>query len=133
MASALYLPAKQSLLTQSPALVLGTDTIRVAIGRQSAYTFSSAHQYKSSVATVQAASAALSSITTTSGVFDAADATFTAVAAGAALDFLVIYKDAGGADTANPVIAYIDGFSIVPNGGDITAVWDNGANRIFAL
>lgn len=129
--SAVYDKAKESFLTQSPALVVGTDTIKAAIGRTSAYTFSASHQYKSSVATVQAAASALTSVTCTNGQYDAADSTFVSVAAGAAVDFVTHYKDAGGADTANPVVTYIDGFSIVPNGGDITAVYDSGTNRIF--
>ena len=34
------------------------------------------------------------------------------------------------------VIAYIDtgtNIPIVPNGGDVTVAWDNGANKIFTL
>lgn len=132
MASALYNPAKESFLSQNPSIDMDTDTIKVSIGRTSAYTFSAAHQFKSSVTTVQDASAALASRTVTSGVFDAADATFTAVSAGAALDFLVVWKDTGSAATS-PVIAYFDGISVTPNGGDITVVWDNGTNKIFKL
>lgn len=130
--SALYSKAMESFLSQNPSIDLDTDTIKVSIGRTSAYTFSAAHQYKSSVTTVQDASAALSSKTVTDGVFDAADSTFSAVAAGAALNFMVIWKDTGNAATS-PVILYIDGFSVTPNGGDITAQWDSGAAKIFAL
>ena len=50
MASALYLKAKESFVSQNPALDLDTDTIKVALVNVSTdYTYSSAHQYKSSV------------------------------------------------------------------------------------
>ena len=74
--------------------------------------------------------------TTTAGVFDADDVTFTAVS-GATVESLVIYQDTGNAATSR-LIAYIDtlgtgSFPITPNGGDIQFVWDNGANKIFKL
>lgn len=133
MASGLYSLAKQSFLSQSPSIDMDTDTIKASIGRKSAYTAALAtDQFKSGVTTVQDASSALASRTITSGVFDAADATFTAVASGAALDFIVVWKDTGTGSTS-PVVLYVEGFSVTPNGGDITASWDNGASKIFAL
>lgn len=130
--SALPNKCKESFLTQNPSIDWDTDTIKVSIGRTSAYTYSAAHQYKSSVTTVQDASAALGSKVATDGVADAADATFAAVTSGAALDFMYVWKDTGNAATS-PLILYVDGFSVTPNGGDITAQWDNGAPKIFAL
>ncbi len=70
--------------------------------------------------------------TTTLGVADAADITFT-TAVGDESEALVIYKDTG-LDTTSPLIAYIDtavGLPITPNGGDIVVVWDEGAYKIF--
>lgn len=69
------------------------------------------------------------------GVFDAGDATWTAVTAGDTSEGVVIYKDTGSAATS-PLIAYIDtitGFPLATNGGDITAKWDDGAYKIFKL
>ena len=69
------------------------------------------------------------------GVFDAGDATYTAVTAGDTLEGVVIYKDTGVSGTS-PLIAYIDtitGFPLATNGGDITIQWDNGAYKIFSL
>lgn len=137
MASALYPTYKESLLTQNPSVDMDTDTIKVALVNTSTdYTYSSAHQYKSSVTSYSGTTdQTLGSKTTTSGVFDAADATFSSVAAsgGKAVQALVIYKDTGSAATS-PLIAYIDGFSsVTPNGGNITVSWDNGASKIFAL
>jgi hypothetical protein len=72
--------------------------------------------------------------TVVDGVADAADTTFTAVT-GATVEAIVIYQDTGTAGTSR-LIAWIDtatGLPLTPNGGDITIVWDNGANRIFKL
>lgn len=85
---------------------------------------------------------ALASKTVTAGVADAADVTFTAVPAGAAITAIIIIQASavtGGADvaaSAQRLIAFIDSatnFPITPNGGDITIAWDNTASRIFKL
>lgn len=81
-----------------------------------------------------ATSGALGSKTSTAGVADAADVTFTAVT-GDQSEALVIYKDTG-VESTSLLIAYIDtatGLPVTPNGGDITVQWDNGANKIFKL
>jgi hypothetical protein len=131
--SGLYGKAKESFLSQNPSIDMDTDTIKASIGRQSAYTVDLAnHQFKSSATTVQDANAALSGRSVTAGVFDAIDSVFTAVPSGAALDFIIVWKDTGTASTS-PLVVYFDGFSVTPNGGDITAQWDNGTNRIFKL
>jgi hypothetical protein len=77
-------------------------------------------------------SANLSGKTTTDVVLDANDAVFTA-ASGVQSEACVIYKDTGVATTSR-LIYYMDtmtGLPVTPNGGDITLVWDNGANKIF--
>jgi len=131
MANAVYPLAKASFL--SGAIDLTTATIKIALVR--GYTYSASHQYLSSVATVVGTAQTLGSKTVTTGIFDAADPTYTAVTAGAACESLVIYKDTGSAATSN-LIAYIDtatGLPVTPNGGDITVAFDNGASKIFAL
>jgi hypothetical protein len=73
--------------------------------------------------------------TSTNGVADANDVTFTTVAAGAALASLVVFKDTG-VDATSPLLAYINsgtGLPVTPNGGDINVAWDSGANKIFKL
>lgn len=137
MASALYPKAKESFLSQNPSIDLDTDTIKVALVDLTAdYTYSAAHQFKSSVTSYSGTTdQTLGSVTITSGVFDAADSTFSAVSQSAAKTggALVIYKDTGVAATS-PLIAYIDGFTaITPNGGNISVTWSNGASKIFAL
>jgi len=135
MANAIYPKAKESFLSQNPSIDMDTDTIKVAMVT-SAYTYSSAHQYYSSVSGVVGTPATLGSKTVTSGVFDAADVTFSSVASGSTVAALVIYKDTGSAATS-PLVAYIDtvssGLPVSTNGGDIIITWDNGASKIFAL
>jgi hypothetical protein len=125
-----YPKAKESFITQSPSIDMDTDTIKVRLLRSSAYTFSSAHQFASSLPSAIVTDVALASKAGTNGVFSAANAVFTAVPSGAAIDELVVYKDTGTAGTS-PLVCYMDGFSITPNGGDITVQWN--ASGIFAL
>lgn len=131
--SQIYDPAKASFQTQNPSIDLDSDTIKCSIGRTSAYTFSAAHQFKSSVTTVQDCDAALAGKSVSAaGVFDATDPIASAVPSGAAIDFAVIWKDTGNPATS-PVITYLDGASVTPNGGSITVQFSNGASKIHAL
>lgn len=71
----------------------------------------------------------LTSKTITNGVFDAADAVFTGLT-GDQSEEILIYQDTGVEGTSR-LIANIDGLTLLPNGGNVTIVWDNGANKIF--
>jgi len=135
MASAHYNLGLQKFLGGS--INVTTDTIKVRLVRTSAYTFSQSHEFASSLPAAIVTDVTLGSKSTNGagsdpGCFDAADATFTAVPSGAAIDALVIYKDTG-ASATSPLIAYIDGFSVTPNGGDITIQWANANPFIFKL
>lgn len=136
MGNALYDKARESFLGQNPAIDWDSDNIKCSLVRSSDYTPDLAtHQYLSSVATRVADSANLSGKSVTNGVADAADVTFSAVAAGAAIQYVLIWKDTGVAATS-PLIALIDtatGLPVTPNGGDITIAWDSGSNKIFKL
>lgn len=134
MANFVYAKGKEALL--SGGINIPSDTIKVALVT-SAYTPNSASdQYYTSIsAAVVGTPVALASKTVTSGVLDAADATFTAVTSGSTCSAVVIYKDTGLAATS-ALLAYIDtisGFPLATSGGDIVVQWDNGANKIFAL
>ena len=133
MASALYNSYKQDMLGRASGIDLDTDTIQAALVDTGTYTFAATHTTRSQLTGVVAAtaSAALSSKTVTDGVFDAADCTFTAVS-GASVEAVVLYKVVGTAAT-DLLIAYIDGISVTPNGGDIIVSWSSGASRIFRL
>lgn len=76
----------------------------------------------------------LGSKTTTGGVFDAADSTFTAVT-GASVEMLLYYIDTGTASTSAMIMADngATGLPVTPNGGDIVITQSNGINRIFRL
>lgn len=134
--SALYDLARQSFLSQSPSIDWDTDNIKCSLVRASAYTPDLAtDQFLSSVATRVADSGNLSGKTVLAGVADADDVVFAAVAAGAAIDYIVIWKDTGVAGTS-PLIALINtgtGLPITPTGADITVQWSAGANKIFKL
>jgi hypothetical protein len=136
MASAHYNLGLKAFLDGT--IVMGTDTIKVRLSRSGTYVFSQTHQFASSLAAAIGTDVTLGTKATNGGggldpgCFDAADATFTAVAAGAAIDSLEIYKDTGVAGTS-PLIAYIDGFTVTPNGGDITIQWANAAPWVFKV
>lgn len=102
------------------------------------YTFNSAHDFLNDVTgaggTIVASSSAFTAKTVTNGVADADDVTFTAVASGASIPALLIYKE-GASDAARRLIAYIDtgtGFPISPDGSDVVIQWD-ATNKIFTL
>lgn len=76
----------------------------------------------------------LSAKTTTAGVADAGNETLTSVT-GDTVTQIILAKDTGN-DATSPLIARIDtgtNLPVIPNGGDITIQWDNGANKIFKL
>lgn len=142
MANALFDPGREGFLDGT--IDFDTAVFKIALVR--GYTFSAAHKFVSDVTTasgvLHVTSAALASKTVTNGVADAADVTFTAVTANASNHSVLLFQSSavtGGADvaaTAQRVVAWIDtgtNFPIVPNGGDVTIQWDNGANKIFKL
>lgn len=144
MASSLFDPGREGFLSGEIVWKPAGSTIKAALVR--GYTFNATHKWVSDLTgaggTLVATSAALTSLTNTNGVADAADISFTSVAAGAAIPALVIFQASavgGGADvaaTSQRVIAWIDtatGLPLTPNGQNVNVTFDNGANRIFKL
>tara|TARA_R110002096_G_C14661910_1_gene728367 strand:+ start:52697 stop:53104 length:408 start_codon:yes stop_codon:yes gene_type:complete len=135
MANALYGLGRQKILEGGIAIL--TDDIKTVLVDTATYSVSiDADEFLSDIAVGErvATSANMSSKTSTLGVFDAADITYSAVS-GDVSEALVIYKDTGVASTS-PLIAYIDtatGLPVTPNGGDITVTWDSGSDKIFKL
>lgn len=133
MANRMYTLGKKAFL--DGGINMGSDTIKICLVDSAVYTPNTAtDQFLSTVTAGGAviATATLGSKTTTGAVFDAADATFTAVS-GAVSEYLVIYKDTGAAGTS-PLIALFDtasGLPVTPNSGDIVIVFN--ASGIFAL
>jgi hypothetical protein len=137
MANSLYNYARQ--LAATTGLTWTTGVFRAYLIDDDAapgYTFSAAHQYFSSldVATRAAGPVALT-CSAADGACDASDITFTAVAAGPAIDAVMIMKFVS-VDGDSPNVAWIDtatGLPITPNGGDIIVTWDSGTNKIFRV
>jgi len=118
-------------------ITAGGTTVKCRLMRVSAYTISQAHQFASSLPAALVTDVTLGTKTANGagsdpGCFDAADATFTAVPSGAAIDCLAVFKDTGTPATS-PLLFYIDGFTVTPNGGDITVQWQNSAPFIAKL
>lgn len=142
MANALYGLARESFLSQSPALDWDTDNFKVILAKTaSGYAVSiDVDQYVGNgtvpiaTANIIARSPNLGSKTVTLGVANAAATVFSAVT-GAVSGALVIFKDTG-SDATSPLTVYIDtatGLPVTPNGGDINVSWNTGANKIFKL
>lgn len=135
MANAMYAKGKDGLLTG--LIDLDTDELRVVFTDHTDDTpvpatdedLDDIDDASASVGTT----AALTTKSVTSGVFDADDATASTVS-GDAFDSITLYYHTGTAATSL-LIAYWDtgtGLPCTPNGGDITVQWDSGANKIFA-
>lgn len=135
MANALYDKGREAFLNGDIDWL--NDDIRVILIDAADYTVDlAADDFLDDVAVAArvATSGSLASKTSTDGVADAADVTFSLVT-GDEAEALVLYKHTGDETTSN-LIAYIDtatGLPVTPNGGDITVQWDNGANKIFKL
>lgn len=136
MANVLYDSARQLFLQADIDWLV--DTIKVVLLKTggSDYVYSSAHDYFNDVPVgARIATATLASKTSTSGVADCADPTFSAVGAGSTVGAIMVYKDTG-VESTSPVMLYIDtatGLPLATNGGDITLIVDNGSNKLFKL
>lgn len=132
MASGLYDAGRNAFLTG--AIDWTTNDIRVILIDTADYVVDLAlHDFLDDVPAGArvAVSGAITTPTAVAGVADADDVTFSAVT-GDASEALIIYQHTG-TDSTSQLIAYIDGFTVTPNGGDITVQWDDGANKIFKL
>jgi len=137
MANAIYPKYKEALLNNSADSALtgsGTTGLYVALVDTGVYTFSSAHQFYSSLSGVIGTDQEILTPTLVNGTVDGSDVTFTAVS-GVTVEALVLYRKNAGANTTWRLIAYLDtsvtGLPVTPNGGDITITWN--ASGIFTL
>lgn len=133
MANELYTKAKESLLNGE--FSLNTDNLKVVLADSADYTVNiSTDQFLNDIPAPArvATSGNLLSVTTTNGVLDAADVTFSAVS-GDQSELVIIYQDTG-VETTSRLLAKIDtatGLPVTPNGGDITISWN--ASGIVSL
>jgi hypothetical protein len=135
MANALYDKGREAFLNGQIDWL--NDDIRVILVDSADYAVNLAtHNFLDDVGVAArvAVSSSLLSKTSTDGVADAADISFTMVT-GDPSEALIIYKHTGTESTSN-LIAYIDtatGIPITPANQTISVQWDNGANKIFKL
>jgi len=112
--SGVYTPAKQALLEA----FLNGKTIKAALIDEGVYTYSAAHQFKSSLTGIVAESDALTGITFTDGVLDAANTVLTGVS-GDTVEAVAFYIDTGSPATSE-LICYINGLNLTPDGGNVS-------------
>ncbi len=124
MANALYPKFKEALLDKKHDL--NTDGIRAVLVDSADYTYNSAHDFYDDVNTggaVVAASSDLGSPTITTGTFDTADFTWTAVTGDQSEAIILVNYGMAGSDATRGLIAFYDtgitGMPVTPNGGDI--------------
>lgn len=131
MANAVYPLYKGTLLTAAANVSLDqNDTTNgpyCALVDTGTYTYSASHQFYSSLSGIQGTDQRISTPTTTNGLFDGDDLTFSTVS-GVSIEALVIYRKNSGANTTWKLVAYEDtsvtGLPVTPNGGDITVTWN---------
>jgi len=138
MASAFYTAARTAF---AEGRVLwrssGGDIFRVMLIDTDDYTVDIAtDEFLSDVpSAARVATVALTPLTPTDGVLDAANVTFPEVS-GDECEALVIYQDTGSEATSRLVL-YVDGASaglpVTPTGTDIAVTWGDLANRIGKL
>ena len=114
-----------------------SDNIKCVLIDTGAYTVNLAlHEFLSDIAVGArlATSANFTGKTSTNGACDADDVTWPTVTATSG-EAVAVYKDTG-TDSSSPLICYVDtatGLPVIPNGGDIIVIWDNGTFKIFKL
>ena len=133
MANSLYPKWKEALLQNSSNSAL-TGTVKAALVDTGTYTYSSAHEFLTSLTGVVGTAQTIGATKSyTDGVFDGGDITYTSVT-GNSVEALVLYIDTGTAGTSR-LVAFIDtgvtGLPVTPNGGNISVTWN--ASGIFAL
>lgn len=134
MANAIYPKWKEALVQASANSAL-TGNVKAVLVDLADYTYSSAHDFLDDVpvAARVATSANLSTKTYVNGLFDADNATFSAVT-GDISEAVILYVDSGTEGTSR-LIAFFDtgvtGLPVTPNGGDINLNFN--ASGIFQL
>lgn len=134
MANALYTLAYKAFLEGSIAFL--SDNIKINLVTSSYTPNLGTDQFLAIIpgGAIVATSANLASKTSTSGIANAANVTFSSIT-GSTVTYVAMYKDTGSSATS-PLILLIDtatNLPVTPNGGDIVVQWDTGTNKIFTL
>lgn len=134
MANAIYPKWKEAIIQNSSNSSL-TGNVKAILIDLADYTYSSAHDFLDDVPVAARVSTSgnLATKTYTDGLFDADNATFTAVT-GDIAEAVILYIDTGVEGTSR-LVAYFDtgvsGLPVTPNGGNINLNFN--ASGIFQL
>lgn len=139
MANAVYPLIKQSWMTEADTnksldQTSATNAVYAALV-STAYTYSAAHQFWSSVvANVVNTPQQITTPLVANGLFKGDTVTYTNVT-GAQIGSLVLFRQNAGANTTWRLVLYLDtgiaSFPFTPNGGNMVVVWNAGG--IFQL
>jgi hypothetical protein len=135
MANTIHPKGRQKWLEGSIAWL--TDDFKAVIV-DATYVYSEAHEFLDDLTGVVATSPNLASKTSTDGIADADPSVFSTVPAGPAGTQVWVYKDTGTPATS-PLLVYWDAdassvlLSVTPDGGNIQAIWSDGALKMFRL
>lgn len=135
MANLIYPKYKEALIQGASNISLSTGNVKTVLVDLADYSYSATHQFLSDVAAAGrvATSANMTTKTTTNGLFDADDVSFSSVT-GDQSEALIIYIDTGTESTSR-LVAFFDtgvtGLPVTPNGGNINVAWN--ASGIFQL
>ena len=124
MANTFYPKAKENLLKGNIDVL--NDTIKVALIDTGTYTYNVLHEAYDDLSGVVGTPTTLANVALDVNSIGGDNVTFDSVT-GSTVEAVVIYKDSGTPATSY-LIAYIDTITnspIVPNGGDLTVVWDD--------
>lgn len=136
MANTMYTNAKELLLTAGINWL--TDTIKAVLVNVSYSPDFNTHLYLSQVTGIIPGVQHVKTLagkTVTGGVADADNLTFSYVASGQNVYFVLLYKDTGDA-TTSPLIMLIDtaaGLPVITTGANLYITFDNGPKKIFSL
>jgi hypothetical protein len=117
MANAKYPKFLESLLGGT-AWDLTDGSLKMALIDTADYTYNAAHDFwDDASAGLVGTAVALTGVTVTNGKFTADNPTFTSVA-GDQFEAVIAYYDTGTPGTS-PLVAYWDGISVTPDGGNV--------------
>lgn len=140
MAGFLYDKGREAFLGTASQINWTNDTIKAVLVSGTYSPNSSSDQFVGGVIDAKTGSLTAQTLgtkTTTAGVADAADVTFTAVPTGGVWNYVALFKDSGNPFTSQ-LIALLDsgsatGLPLTSSGADITIQWNNSTNKIFKL
>lgn len=126
MASAIYPTFKDLLLNDGLTGNITGLNLKVALVDTGTYTYNAAHDFHDDLSGIVATSGNLTNVTVSSGTLDADNVTISGVS-GATVEAVVFYIDTGTSGTS-PLISFIDGLTLTPDGGNVTVTINSIAN-----